>query len=266
MPITHLWIVRHGECLGNVDAQRYPGPDTELTTLGKHQGQCVGQRLAALQITHLVSSPLLRALQTAQIIADQAQLAQFEVWMDLREGNHGDYWCEPRQRLAAAAPKATLPAELGDAGWLHQTRNNQQFTARCARVLDQVRQRFGHADRVALVTHGIVASNLLHALLGIPWSRPTWFELANGSLSSVRLVPDPAAERPGWELLPPVDVEVEYLNDVRHLLPTLAAKSLSIQTGSCSYSSSYSSSRPWSEEENKKVYENDNFQTPSNKE
>lgn len=212
-----LWIVRHGECLGNVDTQRYPGPDTELTELGRRQAECVGQRLASLRITHLVSSPLLRALETAQIIADQAHLERFDVWMDLREGNHGDYWCEPRQRLAAAAPKANLPAELGDTGWLHQTLDNQAFTARCERVLAQVHQSFDHVDRVALVTHGIVGSNLLHALLAIPWSRPAWFELANGSLSQVRLVPDPAAERPGWELLPPVDVEVESINDRRHL-------------------------------------------------
>lgn len=177
----------------------------------------MGKRLAALQVTHVVSSPLLRALATAQIIADQANLLDFAVWMDLREGNHGEYWCEPRHRLAAAAPKALLPDELGETGWLHQTLDNQAFTTRCAGVIAQVRQTFNHADRVALVTHGIVASNLLHVLLGIDWQRPAWFDLANGSLTEVRLVPDPVAERPGWALLPPVAVEVAYLNDIRHL-------------------------------------------------
>ncbi|HMN31479.1 MAG TPA: hypothetical protein PKE45_25240, partial [Caldilineaceae bacterium] len=68
-----------------------------------------------------------------------------------------------------------------------------------------------------LVTHGLVGSNLLHVLLGITWQRPTWFELANGSITQVRLVRDPAAERPGWELLPPVVVEVQVVNDTRHL-------------------------------------------------
>jgi hypothetical protein len=57
----------------------------------------------------------------------------------------------------------------------------------------------------------------LHTLLGIPASTPQWFELANGSLSEIRLVPNPEAERPGWPLYPPVAVEILSLNDCRHL-------------------------------------------------
>ncbi len=44
---------------------------------------------------------------------------------------HGEYWCEPRHELAAAAPKAILPDELEENGWLHQTPNNQAFIGRC---------------------------------------------------------------------------------------------------------------------------------------
>lgn len=212
-----LFLVRHGECFGNVDAAQYADPDTALTPLGEIQATRVGERLAELNVTHLVSSPLMRALATTQIIADKTSIAHFEVWMDLREGNHGQYWCQPRCQLAAKAPKARLPEALGEADWLHETANYQVFTQRCERVITHLTATFTHADRVVVVTHGILASNLLHVLLGITWQRPTWFELANGSLTCVRLVADPAAERPGWALLPPVDIEVAYVNDTRHL-------------------------------------------------
>lgn len=211
-----LFIVRHGECLGNIDADL--GPDTPLTPLGEAQADCVGERLAELGVTHIVSSPLLRALGTAQRIADKADLATFAVWMDLREGNHGDYWCEPREKLAAAAPKAILPAELAETGWLHKTPNNQEFIARCERVVADLKQRFTHDDRVAVVTHGIVGSHLIHCFLGIPLQQQQWFALSNGSISALRLVADPFAERPNYELLPPVAVEVYGVNEQRHLV------------------------------------------------
>ncbi|MEZ4677847.1 MAG: histidine phosphatase family protein [Caldilineaceae bacterium] len=68
-----IFIVRHGECYGNIDANL--GPDTALTPLGEAQVDRVGERLAELNVTHVVSSPLLRALGTAQRIADKLGLA-----------------------------------------------------------------------------------------------------------------------------------------------------------------------------------------------
>ena len=211
-----LFIVRHGECFGNLDAEL--GPDTALTPLGEAQADFVGERLAELGITHVVSSPLLRALGTAQRIADKADLATFGVWMDLREGNHGDYWCEPRAKLMTTAPKAILPKELAEAGWLHSTPNNQAFITRCERVVAAIKGNFTHDDRVAVVTHGIVGSHLLHLFLGIPLQRQQWFALSNGSISALRLVADPFAERPNYELLPPVNVEVYCVNGQSHLV------------------------------------------------
>lgn len=212
----HVFLVRHGECFGNVDPDT-TDPDSDLTPLGETQARRVGMRLADLKVTHLVSSPLLRAVATAEIITAHANIAAFDVWMDLREGNHGAYRCRPRAHLAARGPKAILPNELEADGWLHETKNNPEFVGRCKRVVTRIKETFTHNDRVAVVTHGLVGNNLLHLFLGISLQQPIWFELANGSITGVRFVVDPAGERPNWELLPPVDVEVAYVNDIRHL-------------------------------------------------
>jgi hypothetical protein len=46
---------------------------------------------------------------------------------------------------------------------------------------------------------------------------PQWFELANGSITRVRLIPDPQAERLDWPLYPPIPVEIKNINDIAHL-------------------------------------------------
>jgi len=48
--------------------------------------------------------------------------------------------------------------------------------------------------------------------------RQQWFALSNGSISALRLVADPVAERPNYELLPPVEVKVYCVNERRHLV------------------------------------------------
>lgn len=212
----HVFLVRHGESFGNIDPDM-TDPDTDLTPLGEAQARRVGMRLAELKVTHLVSSPLLRALATSEIIATHTNIATFDVWMDLREGNHGAYWCRPRAQLIARGPKAILPAEIEADGWLHKTTNNSEFVGRCERVVTCIKETFSHDDRVAVVTHGLVGNNMLHMFLGISLQQPMWFELSHASITGVRFVVDPLRERPNWELLPPVDVEVAYVNDMRHL-------------------------------------------------
>jgi len=58
-------LVRHGESEPNAAT-----PDWDLSARGEWEAQRVGQRLSGVGVTHVVSSPLLRALATAHIIAE----------------------------------------------------------------------------------------------------------------------------------------------------------------------------------------------------
>ena len=78
-----LWLVRHGESMGNVaDAQAHEAgagrldldirdPDVPLSDTGKAQAEALGRHLAALpedeRPTAVLSSPFARALTTAQL-------------------------------------------------------------------------------------------------------------------------------------------------------------------------------------------------------
>jgi broad specificity phosphatase PhoE len=68
-----IYFVRHGETSGNV-AKRHQSEKTPLTTKGQKQALDAGIFLETLPPTHLVSSPMIRALETAKIIGIHTNL------------------------------------------------------------------------------------------------------------------------------------------------------------------------------------------------
>lgn len=73
-PDTVVHLLRHGE-VHNPERILYGRlPGFRLTELGRQMALAAAKSLAGRDVTHLVSSPLIRAQQTAQPFADQFQL------------------------------------------------------------------------------------------------------------------------------------------------------------------------------------------------
>ena len=68
-----IYLVRHGETGGNV-AHRHQAFDTQLSFNGEKQVANVAQAIKELKPTHLVTSTLLRAIETAQVIGEVCDL------------------------------------------------------------------------------------------------------------------------------------------------------------------------------------------------
>ena len=62
--MLELWLIRHGESLGNLDGSQ---ADTDLSARGRQQSEALGQRLRATEFDQLLTSPLIRARQTAAL-------------------------------------------------------------------------------------------------------------------------------------------------------------------------------------------------------
>ena len=89
--MTTIYLLRHGESEANVRRVFSNGKlDLPLTELGRHQAACAGRWLKDKGITHVYSAPLLRAQQTAAILAEQLGLDQPTVLEDLDEVRVGD--------------------------------------------------------------------------------------------------------------------------------------------------------------------------------
>ncbi len=202
-----LTLVRHGQC--------EDGADGDLTPLGRQQARQTARHLADTGVTHLLCSPLLRALTTAQALVEVADIPTIEVWLDLREGFSYAHRALGRDDIQRRYPRAVLPPAIGPDGWDDGGDTYASFVARCQTLLTTIQGRFAPHDHVVVVTHGGVITYLLQAILGIPPAAPCWFDTAYCALTRVRLVPE--GERWDWPLYPPMAAEILCVNDTSHL-------------------------------------------------
>lgn len=208
-----LYIVRHGQSTGNAN----PGediPDGALTPLGEQQAREVAQRLAREELTHLLSSPLIRALGTATAIAAACDLPRIEVWPELQETRRAVHRGFGKAELLRRFPLAVFEESFEAEGWDHGGETYESGLERAADVIARLRERYGQGDRVAIAVHGAFANFLLRALLHMPSSRKIWFSTNNCSLTIVRFHASVQNEE-DWIFS--VEAEVLCVNDVSHL-------------------------------------------------
>lgn len=70
-----IWFCRHGQTVSNLEGWLAGSLDTPLTELGRYQAQMAAETLRGRQIERIFASPLSRAKETAQIIAEHLGVA-----------------------------------------------------------------------------------------------------------------------------------------------------------------------------------------------
>lgn len=68
-----IYLIRHGQTGGNV-AKRHQAEQTPLTPLGREQAHKVADIVRLYQPTHIITSKLVRAVETAEIIGDACNI------------------------------------------------------------------------------------------------------------------------------------------------------------------------------------------------
>ncbi|MEZ5429240.1 MAG: histidine phosphatase family protein [Pyrinomonadaceae bacterium] len=74
MPVTRLYLVRHGQSAGNAEGRFGGHSPTPLSELGKEQAEITAAALAREKIDAIYSSDLIRAVQTAQPLSEKLDL------------------------------------------------------------------------------------------------------------------------------------------------------------------------------------------------
>ncbi len=164
--VTRVLLVRHGATEWSGEDRFAGTSDVVLTEQGRRQAGRLAERLAAERIAAAYSSPLSRALETAEILAEPHRLRPIVV-DSLREMDFGDW--EGRDRrdvMAEYAPvygawtrdPATVRAPHGESGF--------DVAARAvAAVKELARAHTGEA--ILVVAHRSVNRIVLCQLLGI---------------------------------------------------------------------------------------------------
>jgi broad specificity phosphatase PhoE len=156
-PKTTISLVRHGETDWNLN-RRYQGwEDIPLNDTGRAQAQLVAQAIAREpRWDAIYSSPLSRALSTAQAIAELSGMDEIVEDPDLRERFYGE-----AEGLTADEREAKWPGLLAWPGLEAQ----EVMTQRAMGALERVAER--HAGgRVLVVAHGGLINAVLHQVSG----------------------------------------------------------------------------------------------------
>jgi broad specificity phosphatase PhoE len=211
-----LILLRHGECLGQCDPALGSEPDTPLSERGRRQAKCAAQALADAKITHILSSPLLRSLETAHLIAEHLQLEQIAVWTTLREMWSTRHRGAQRTALQQRFPRTQLPPDIRDDEWWYTPDDHATMIARADQVLLTIGKNYDDDDRILIVSHGFALNFLLHRLLGIADMTLHLFDLANCGISTMQLIPEHRREQ--YAGFPAIGVEISCINDISHLV------------------------------------------------
>ena len=193
-----LYLVRHAETYGNTGADDSVEP--VLTERGREQAARLAERLRAMPFDAVFCSPLLRAVETAQIILSRQQRAlSVELVPELMEYEAvPDYCGLPTEELQKVCPTAVYPDR-------HALPRDTEKTAleRARSVIRNVRERFPDGN-VLLVAHGQFNTFLLLAAMGLPKPDGFNFSQRNACLDRVLYLPDGR-------------VKAKLVNDVSHL-------------------------------------------------
>lgn len=72
--VTRLYLIRHGQSAGNAEGRFGGHSPTPLSSLGVKQAECTARALEEEKIDVIYSSDLLRAVQTAEPLADRLRI------------------------------------------------------------------------------------------------------------------------------------------------------------------------------------------------
>lgn len=169
----HIYLLRHGQTQFNAEHRLQGQCDSSLTLQGRQQAQAVGQALAK-QIADIndwtmISSPLGRAVETAQYVAAELgyPLQQIQTDPRIQEVALGEWEHAVAPTIKAAHPEFN---EMKD--WFFQAPGCEPY--------EQVVQRVGSwlADpalpqRLIVISHGLTGTILRGVLANMSYQQ-TW--------------------------------------------------------------------------------------------
>jgi broad specificity phosphatase PhoE len=189
LELQEMLLVRHGESTANAKGIWQGQMEFPLSERGRAQASLAGHGLSSEPFEGLYSSPLSRAMETAEIIRDRAGFAGQVVPVDgLSERNggilEGHTWAEQEQRNPELVKKfLAIPEEERWA--LVGAETDEEVIARFEEALSSIRALHPGGSRIVVVSHGGVMRAFLRKLFG-PEVLPGTQRAANASITRLQ--------------------------------------------------------------------------------
>jgi broad specificity phosphatase PhoE len=203
-PVYTFVFLRHGESIGNAESRWQGQSDYMLTEKGREQARAVAKRwkLEGVKFDLIISSPLVRAKETAEIIALalNTEVELDSIWMERHIGEMEGLTAEEvrkRPQPAYVTPYDPIGGE-GEGDWALFLRAGQALHALVQRP----------PGRYLIVSHGGLLNQLMNAIVGIaPHVDPSGVRFRFENTAFARVIYFPHQHR--WA--------IDALNDHAHL-------------------------------------------------
>ena len=203
-----ITLLRHGESVGNAESRWQGQADFPLTDKGRAQANALADRWKRekMKFDHVISSPLSRARETAEIVASALDLkVEHEpVWLERDNGAYSGLTAqEVRQNFIH--PEFYNPYDPvgsdGEGDW--------ELFLRAGQALHNLLKR--EPARYLIVSHGGLLNQFMHAVVGIaPQANNAGTRFRFGNTAFAQLVYFPNQHR--WA--------IDKVNDHAHWLDT----------------------------------------------
>ncbi|MEJ7839048.1 MAG: histidine phosphatase family protein [Thermomicrobiales bacterium] len=200
---TTLFLIRHGQTIANVSHRLAGVTDVPLDVIGESQAIEMATHLKQIEFDAIVTSPLLRARQTAAAVSVETG-HDLDVVHGLQEMNFGLAENMTFEEAARAFPDVAAMIDNPDdpeMGWPDGDTRRSFDDRVAATFLDILRRYVG--KRVVVVAHGGVIGTFFAQIVGGNPREFARFSVANCSVTQLVVTPD--------------HTEVHCWNDINHL-------------------------------------------------
>lgn len=180
--VVNLYFARHGQTHMNLTSSLQSYSDEKLSLLtskGKDQAQTLRTTLGSIPFRHVYSSPLLRALETAAIVAPDKEIMPLN---GLRERSFGDLEGKPYKESMQERHHFLSNQIINP----HGIETDEQIKKRMLPLLEDI--AIAHLGMNALfVTHSGIMRFLLHHFGSIPYEEMENLTISETAYMHIRM-------------------------------------------------------------------------------
>lgn len=217
-----LYIIRHGQSMGNVgygertDLTLKEIHDPVLTEKGKLQAQKAGNCLRETAFDAVISSAMLRAVETAtEILKYQQKTNTLNILpLACEMMTESDYKGASFEEIRAINPNAVLADGVEpDTPMIYASavENDEEYAyQRAEKVIDYIYSHYHSGEKVALVSHAAFMTYIVFTLMGFRKKSPD-FDISFSNTGITKVV----FYKPDTNIYG--DTVFETINDISHL-------------------------------------------------
>ena len=197
-------LLRHGESVGNAESRWQGQRDYPLTERGREQAQALATRWKKEKVHFdtVISSPLSRAKETAEIVASSLNLkVEFDaLWLERDNGEFSGLTAQEVKENFEQPDFYTPYDSVGGDG-----EGDWELFLRAGQALHNLLKR--EPAKYLIVSHGGLLNQLMHAVVGVtPQANDSGTRFRFGNTAFARLIYYPSQHR--WA--------IDTLNDRIH--------------------------------------------------